>query len=263
MERCDIRSDLFHTMRQAVPMPAALQRSSTLVVLGAGALGGILKELAPQFEQRMRRQISVAYERSGVVSARVLEGDIVDVVITIEEHISELARRQKIVPESIAAVAGSRIGVAVRAGADRPNIGSVAAFKETLLNSRSIAYADPATGSPSGNHFVRVMDRLGIAADMASKSRRIGPSENSVVVVCDAVAGGQVELGIQQISEILAVPGVELLGALPPELQQLTVFSAAIVTGASNLELARLFVDYITSEEVLPVKQRKGMERVI
>jgi molybdate transport system substrate-binding protein len=244
-------------------MSTASQRSSALVVLCAGALGGILKELTPQFEQRTGCQVSVTYERSGVVSARVLEGDIVDMVITTEEHISELARHGKIVSESVAAVAGSRIGVAVRAGADRPNIGTVAAFKETLLNSKSIAYADPATGSPSGNHFVRVMDQLGIAADMTSKSLRIGPSEGSVVIVCEAVADGQAELGIQQISEIIAVPGVELVGALPPQLQKMTVFCAAVIKGAGNLELARLFVTYITSEEVLPVKQRKGMERTI
>jgi molybdate transport system substrate-binding protein len=240
-----------------------LQRSSTLAVLCARALGGILKELAPQFEQRMGCRISVTYERSGVVGARVLGGEIVDVVITTEERISELARHKKIVPESIAVVAGSRIGLAVCAGAEKPDIGSVAAFTETLLNANSMAYADPATGSPSGNHFVRVMERLGIAAEMASKSRLIGPSDGSVVIVCEAVANGRAELGIQQISEILAVPGVELVGALPPELQQMTVFSAAVCAGAGNLELGRLFVAYITSEEVLPVVRMKGMERMI
>jgi molybdate transport system substrate-binding protein len=244
-------------------MPAELQRSNTLVVLCAGALKGILDELVPQFEQRMGCRISVTYERSGMVSARVLEGEIVDVVLTTEEHINELTRHKKTLSESVAVVAGSRVGLAVRAGAGKPDIGSVASFTQALLNSKSIAYADPATGSPSGNHFVRVMDRLGIAADMASKSCRIGPSENSVVVVCDAVAGGQVELGIQQISEILAVPGVELVGALPPELQQITVFSAAVCSGTGRLELARLFVAFITSEEVLPVVRSKGMERII
>jgi len=243
-------------------MQAELQQSGTLVVLCAGALGGILNELVPQFEQRTGCRISFTYERSGMVSARVLEGEIVDVVLTTEEHINELTRHKKILSESVAIVAGSRIGLAVRAGADKPDIGSVAAFTETLLNAKSIAYADPATGSPSGNHFVRVMDRLGIAADMASKSRRIGPSKGSVVVVCDAVASGQVELGIQQISEILAVPGVELVGPLPPELQQVTVFSAAVGAGTGHLELARLFVAYIASEEVLPVVRRKGMERM-
>jgi molybdate transport system substrate-binding protein len=249
-------------MKQAT-MPTEVQRSNTLVVLCAGALRGILNEVVPQFEQRTSCRISVTYERSGVVSARMLEGEIVDVVVTTEEHINELTRHEKILSESVAVIAGSRIGLAVCAGADRPDISSVAAFKQTLLHSKSIAYADPATGSPSGNHFVRVMDRLGITADMASKSRRIGPSENSVVVVCEAVAGKQVELGIQQISEILAVPGVELVGGLPPELQQVTVFSAAVCSGIGNLELARLFVAYITSDDVLPVVRMKGMERII
>lgn len=244
-------------------MPAASGRSGTLAVLCAGALGGIVKELVPRFEQRTGCRISVAFDRSGVVSSRVLEGEIVDVVITTKEGIGELKRHDRIIPQSVAVVAGSRIGLAVRKGAAKPDIGSVAAFTETLLNSRSIAYADPATGSPSGNHFVRVLDRLGIAADAASKSHRIGPSEGGVVVVCEAVAGGQAELGIQQISEIIGVPGVELVGALPPELQQTTVFSAAVGVGANNRELARHFIAYITSEEVSPVVRMKGMERIV
>jgi molybdate transport system substrate-binding protein len=249
-------------MRQAT-VPAELQRSNTLVVLCAGALRGILNELVPQFEQRRGCRISVTYERSGMVSTRVLEGEIVDVVLTTEEHINELTRHGKILSESVAIVAASRIGLAVCAGADRPDISSVSAFIETLRGSKSIAYADPATGSPSGNHFVGVMDRLGLTAEMASKSRRIGPSEGSVVIVCEAVASGEAELGIQQISEIHVVPGVELVAALPPELQRITVFSAAVSSGTGDLELAQLFVAYITSEGVLPVVQAKGMDGII
>ncbi len=244
------------------PMPSAL-RQSPLTVLCAGALAGILEELAPRFEQHAGCRISAAYERSGVVGTRVLEGEIVDVVITTGERIGELARHEKILPESVAVVAVSGIGLAVRTGAGKPDIGSVAAFTQTLLDAASIAYADPATGSPSGNHFVRMLDRLGIAADVASKSRVIGPSEGSIVVVCEAVAGGRAELGIQQISEIIAVPGVELVGPLPPELQQMTVFSAAVGAGANNRELARRFITYITSGEALPVVRMKGMERAV
>lgn len=242
--------------------PVASERPVALAVCCAGALDGVLTELVPRFEEQTGCRISVEYERSGVVTARLLQGAIVDVVITTAAGIGELALDRKIVPDSIAAVAGSRIGVAVRAGAVKPDIGSVAAFKATLLDAGSIAYADPETGSPSGNHFVRVLHRLGIASDVASKSRLIGPSEGSVVVVCGAVASGLAELGIQQISEIIAVPGVELLGALPSELQHTTVFSAAAGSGAHDPELALRFIAFITSAASSSSARAKGMEPV-
>lgn len=243
--------------------PVASERSSVVTVCCAGALGGVLSDLAPRFEEHADCRISIEYERSGVVSARVLQGAIVDVVITTAAGIGDLALHRKVVPDSIAAVAGSRIGVAVRAGAIKPDIGSVAAFKAALLNAGSIAYADPATGSPSGNHFVQLLRRLGIAAEVAPKLRLIGPSEGSVVVVCEAVASGRAELGIQQISEIIAVPGVELIGPLPPELQQTTVFSVAVGSGARDPELARRFIAFLTSEASSATVTAKGMERAV
>lgn len=244
-------------------MSVPSDRSSVLTVYCAGALGGVLKELGPQFAERTGCRISVTYDRSGVVTARVFQGEIVDVVITTAEGIGDLAHHEKVVPDSIAVVAGSRIGLAVLAGAIKPDISSVAAFREALLNAKSIAYADPATGSPSGSHFVRLLHRLGIASDVALKSRLIGPSKGSVVVVCEVVANGQAEMGIQQISEIVAVPGVELVGALPLDLQQTTVFSAAAGSGASDPELVRLFIAFITSEASLAVVRAKGMERAV
>ncbi len=237
--------------------PADLQRSNVLSI----AVAGILRDLATQFEQSTGCRTAITYDRSGVVGARVLRGEIVDVVITTADHIDALADSDKIVPASAAVVAASRIGVAVRAGAGKPDISSAAALRQALLEARSVAYADPATGSPSGRHFVRVLDRLGIAACVAPKARVIGPSQGSVVIVCEAVASGQAELGIQQISEIIAVPDVELAGALPPELQKTTIFSAAVGSASRNAELARRFVAFITSNEALPVVRAKGMER--
>ncbi len=243
--------------------PAVSERPVALTVCCAGALAGVLSELVPRFEEQAGCKVAVEYERSGVVTARVLQGAKVDVVVTTTAGIDELALSRKIEPDSIAAVAGSRIGVAMRAGAIKPDIGSVAAFKAALRNAGSIAYADPATGSPSGNHFVQVLQRLGIASEVAPKSRLIGPAEGSVVVVCEAVASGRAEIGIQQISEINAVPGVELIGPLPAELQQTTVFTAAVGSGASDPELARRFIAFITSEASSATVTAKGMERAV
>lgn len=235
--------------------------SIDLKVLCAGALSTIIDELVPAFERASGSTVSITYDRSGMVRTQVLAGKIVDVVMTTQEAVDDLVQQKMVVADSVAIVGRSRIGVAVRAGTGKPDIGSVASFKRALLDAKSIAYADPATGSPSGNHFVRVLQQLGVASEVASKLKCIGPGKDGVVVVCEAVASGDAEFGIQQIAEILAVPDVELAGALPLELQKTTIFSAAVGSGASDLNLARRFIQFITSEASSVVVKAKGMER--
>jgi molybdate transport system substrate-binding protein len=245
-------------------MSANAIRSSdpnALKVLCAGAMSAIVGELAAAFEQTTGHGVTIEVDRSGVVRDRVRAGEQADVAITTDAAIAMLASAQRVVPETAAVVARSAIGVAIRAGATRPDVGSVDGFKRLLLSVQSIAYADPATGSPSGNHFVKILDRLGIAADVKTRARVIGAGHgSSVVVVCDAVANGDAEIGIQQIAEILPVAGVELAGPLPDELQQLTAFSAAVTANAKTPDPARRFVTFITSASAADVIQAHGME---
>jgi molybdate transport system substrate-binding protein len=236
-----------------------LCKDGNIKVACASALRRIITELARAFEQASGNRVSVKFDRSGVVKTRVLNGEIMDVVITTKVAIDELARHHKVAPDSIVNVAYSRIGVAVRTGAAKPDIGSVESFKRTLLNAKSIACADPATGSPSGNYFLSLLHRLGIAAEIEPKLRLVGTLGSSVVVVCEAVANGEAEIGIQQIAEILPVAGVDLAGPLPDELQQVTTFSAA-ASGAREPELTRRFIAFISSEAAAPVVVASGME---
>jgi molybdate transport system substrate-binding protein len=226
----------------------------------AGAMKPVITELARAFEQASGSKVSVRFDRSGVVKTRILDGEIADVVITTKAAIDDLARQHKVARDSVVAVAHSGIGVAMRTGAAKPDIGSVASFKRTLLNAKSIACADPATGSPSGNHFVALLRRLGIAAEIAPKLRLVGAAGGSVVVVCEAVAKAEAEIGIQQIAEILPVSGVDLAGPLPKELQQMTIFSAAAGAGAREPDLARRFIAFISSEAAAPAVMASGME---
>ena len=237
--------------------------SPSLTVLCAGALRGVLDELAPRFERRAECRVSVACERSERVAARVLAGEPIDVVVTTAECVADLVRGDAVLGDGVAAVAAAAIGLAVRAGAARPDIGSVAAFTQTLLDAGPIAIADPATGSPSANHFTAVLERLGIAGRVLPKCRLVGPSEGSVVVCCEAVASGDAEIGIQQISEILAVPGVDLVGPLPGELQKTTVFCAAVGARAGDPGLARRLVAFLTSADAVPVIRAKGLDRPV
>jgi molybdate transport system substrate-binding protein len=234
---------------------------SALKVLCAGAMSTIIRALAGTFERATGRGLTIEFDRSGVVRDRARQGEQADVVITTGSAIDALAAERRVIPDTAAVVARSAIGVAIRKGAAKPDIGSLEAFKRTLLNVESIAYADPATGSPSGNHFVKVLDLLGIAADVARRAKVIGAgSGSSVVVVCDAVANGEAEIGIQQIAEILPVAGVELAGSLPDDVQQVTDFSVAVAACARDPAMARRFVDFITSPSAADMIRAQGME---
>lgn len=232
-----------------------------LSVLSAAAMTPIMSELAHAFEQSGGTRVSLDFTRSRMVRDRVRDGEKVDVVITTQAAIDDLARAGELVLDSVAAVARSGIGVAVRAGSAKPDIASAAAFTRMLREAGSIAYADPATGSPSGNYLASLFRRLGLADELAPKTRLIGPTGHHSVVVCEAVARGEAEIGMQQVCEILPVKGVELVGPLPGELQHVTVFAAAVAARARDVAVARRFVAFIASEAASPAIAAAGMER--
>jgi molybdate transport system substrate-binding protein len=233
--------------------------SSDLRILCAGAMHPIVDELMGPLERIAGKPVAVEFTNSGGVRARVLAGEVVDVVVTTAAAIDELRHHDKILPETAMAVARSSIGVAVRAGAARSDIGSVESFKRVLRDARSIAIADPATGSPSGNHLVAVFERLGMTAELQGKIKRIGGGAGGVVVVGDVVASGEAEIGLQQIAEILGVAGVDLIGELPPELQHVTVFSAAVAATATDVPSARRLVAFLASPQAAAVITVRGM----
>jgi hypothetical protein len=172
-------------------------------ILCAGAMHRIVDELMNALERLSGRPVAARFASSAAVKTRILEGECADVVITTNLAIEELGRHHKIVPGTTTDVARSSIGAAVRAGAARPHIGSIESFKRALRDANSIAIADPITGSPSGNHLVGVFDRLGMTPELDSKIKRVGGGASGVVVVGDAVAAGEAEIGFQQIAEIL------------------------------------------------------------
>jgi molybdate transport system substrate-binding protein len=242
-------------------MPISRGDATVVVnVLSAGAMSEIVRALGGMFEQRTGIAVAAEFSRSGVVGERLRAGDAADIAISTQAVIDELARRGHVVADSIAPVACSGIGVAVRAGAPRPDIGSLAAFRDALCRAASIAYADPASGSPSGNYLVGLFDRLGLTAELKPKTRLVGASGGHAVVVCDIVARGDAELGIQQIAEIVPVTGVDLVGPLPAEIQHMTVFCAAVSAKAHQPDAARRFVHFISSDAAKPVIVAKGME---
>jgi molybdate transport system substrate-binding protein len=237
--------------------PAA--STGVIRLLCAGALHRVIDEAAPAFARESGTTVTVQFASSSGVKTRGLGGEPADVVITTRAALDELAASGRIVGDSIRTIALSPIGVAVRAGAARPDIRTVAAFRDALLRAQSIAYADPATGSPSANHFVKVLERLGVAEALKAKTRLIRAVPGTVVVVCEAVKAGEAEIGVQQISEIVGVEGVELVGSLPDDLQLLTPFCGAIAAQAADAQAARALMAYLTSSAVAPAIEACGM----
>ena len=155
-------------------------------------------------------------------------------------------------------LAKSGIAVAVRKGAPRPDISSPDALKLALLAAKSISYVDPASGGASGIHFTKVLDRLGIANEM--KSKTVFPNPKAPAEVGALVANGEAEMGVHIIQELMPVAGIDIVGPLPGDLQNTIVFAAAIMAGAKDAAVAKMLVDFLRTPEATAVIKAKGME---
>jgi len=238
-------------------LAAASARAEDLIVMTSGAFRAAYLQLLPEFERTARVKVVTiggASMGSGpnTIPSRLERGEPADVVILADSALDELARRGRIIPDSRVELVRSSIGMVVRAGAPKPDIGSVEALKRTLLNARSIAYSSSASGVYLSTDLFR---RLGIADQLEGKTRKI--EEEPVAAV---VARGEAEIGFQQVSELLPVPGVDYVGPLPPGAQRVTVFSAGIVAGARHPEAARALIRFFLAPASAPVIRRTGLE---
>lgn len=208
--------------------------------------------MIPSFEQGSGCQVTAAYDTSNIIQDRIHDGESGDMVVLTGSVIDHLCNLGKLVAGSRTDLARSGIGVAVRAGAHRPDIRSVEAFKQTLLAARSVAFTG--TGA-SGIYFAGLIEKLGIAAEIKAKART--PSGGHVA---ELLARGEAELAVQLNSELLGVPGSEYLGPLPGELQMYTVFSAGLFPGAKQAGNAKALIRFLTSDRAAQVYASNGME---
>jgi molybdate transport system substrate-binding protein len=227
-------------------------------VLTSRAMNHVLTELAGAFQRSSEYKIAIILAPPAEIRRRIVNGAAVDVAMSSSAVIGGLIQQGKIAPDSKLTLARVGIGVAVRAGSARPDVGTVEAFRHTLLAARSIVYTDPAVGGASGIHFEKILDRLGIAKEIKAKS--ILNAQAATTPNAEIVARGDAELGIQLISEIVSVPGAELLGPLPAELQAMTVISAGIVMTANQPDGARALFKFLTSPAAATVIKATGME---
>jgi len=226
-------------------------------VMTSGAFTAALIELAPVFERTTRHRIVIGATTSSgpdSIQNRLQRGEPVDVVIMADAALDAFIKDGRLVAASRVDLVRSLIGMAVRAGAPRPEVGSIDGFTRALLQAKSIAYS----ASVSGVYLsTELFQRLGIADQVLPKSRRIEGERVGTVV-----ARGDAEIGFQQVSELLPVQGIELIGPLPPEVQRVTVFSAAIATSAGAPDAARALLAFFMSPEAAPIIRRTGLEPI-
>lgn len=228
-------------------------------VISSGGFTAAYRELTPEFERATKHKVVTAYGASmggapDSIPSRLLRGEPADIVILAGPALDELIRQGKVVAGSRVDLARSSIGMAVRSGAPKPDITTVDALKRTLLESKSIAYSASASGTYLSSEL---FPRLGIADQIKDKSKRIVSERVGTVV-----ARGDAELGFQQISELLPIAGIDYVGPLPAEVQQVTVFSAGIAAGAKELDAARELLKFLSSPAAAPVITKSGMEPV-
>ena len=227
-------------------------------VLSTTALKMVFEELSPRFERETGNRLAVGLGPSLRLEARLAQGEAADVAIVTAAGAKDLMARGKIVAGSLVDVARSSIGVAVPKGAPKPDISSVEGFKRALVAAKSVAVSKPAGGGASGAHMAKVFEQLGIAEAMAAKAKYgAGGAAGLAGLV---VLRGEAEIGIQQMAELMAVDGIEVVGPLPAELQSVTVFAAVIATSASHPEAGRAFIDFLTTPAAKRVIKAKGLE---
>ena len=227
-------------------------------VMTSGATAAAYVALVPEFERTARHTIKTEATSTGVgvdaIPARVRRGDLVDVVILSRAAVDELIRDGKVAGDSRVDLVRSAIGMAVRAGAAKPDIGSVDALKRLLLQAKSVAYSAQVSGAYLS---MELFPRLGIADQMAAKSVRVEREP-----VGNVVARGEAEIGFQQISELLPIPGITYVGPLPPDVQRVTVFSAGVVVGSRNPDAARAFIRFFVSPAGVRAMKSSGLEPI-
>jgi molybdate transport system substrate-binding protein len=209
-------------------------------VISAGAMRAIVTEMARAYEQETGNTVMLTFGTVGVVRQKMAV-DPADVVIMTDVAVDESSRQGAVVAGSRVDIGRTGIGVGVREGAPRPDISSTDAFKQSLLAARSIVYVDPAQGATSGIHFASVLERLGIAEAMKPKTTLVPGGYPA-----ELVAKGQVEMVVHQISEIVPVKGVILVGPLPKELQKVTTYAAGVAAKSASPELARGFIAFLS-----------------
>ena len=229
----------------------SMAQAAEIKLLASSAIKFAYFELLPQFEKATGHKVTVAWSSTPDIQKRIAGGEAADLVILGSNGTQELIKQGKLAGARVD-FAKSGVGVAVRAGAPKPDISSADAVKKAVLAAKSVAYSAGA----SGIYLVGMFQKMGIAEEVKSKTATVKPGEP----VGDVVARGDAEIGFKQVSELIPVKGIQILGPLPPEIQNITVFAGGVHTGAKEADAAAALVKFLTAPEATSTLKKHGLE---
>jgi molybdate transport system substrate-binding protein len=221
------------------------------------AMKAAIDDLVPKFERDTGNTVAVSFGPSGGIARRFIGGEPADVIIIDSGALDDLIRQRKVLPGATA-IASTGIGICVRKGAPRPDVSTPEALKRALLSAKSIAHTAPAGGGITAAHIMKLFERLGIAPEVTPKVKLAAGGPNGRVSVL--VSSGEAEIGLQQVSELMSNPGVDVIGMLPAELQQITTYAAGITASAKEPDAARALIQVMTAPAAAPVFKANGLD---
>ena len=221
-------------------------------VLSTQATEEAYRELVPQFEKASGHKVTTIFTGTLDVQKRIAAGETYDLIIMAGPAIDDFIKAGKIVAGSRVDIARSGVGVGVRAGAPKPDISTTEAFEKALLAAKSIGYS---TG-PSGVYVTGLFQRLGIADQIKGKLKQTPTG----IFVGTLVASGEAEIGVQQVSEMSHFPGVDYVGPLPKDIQEITVFSSGTQVGSKQTDAANAWIKFLTAPAAAPAFKARGLE---
>ena len=240
-----------------VLLTATRALAADVTVVTSGAFTAAFVQLAPEYEHSAHQKVSTEFGPSmgtthNAIPMRLERGESIDVVIMAAPALDDLIKQGKVRADSRVDLVRSNIAMAVKAGAPHPDISTLDAFKRTLLEAKSIAYSDSASGVYLSTELFQ---KLGLAEQLKGKSRKIEADP-----VGEAVARGEVEIGFQQVSELRPVKGIDIVGELPPGAQRVTIFAAGIPSAAKQPEAAKALIQWLASPGAYAVMRKTGLE---
>ncbi len=241
-------------MASAAVLDVGAASAAEMKIFSSLAFSDAWRHLKPQFDARGHK-LTIVLGTSGMISKRVGDGEVGDVILSTTSSIDALIKDGKIVAGSSRPIASSGVGISVRRGAPKPDISTPEGLKQALLSAKAVAYSDPAGGGASGVHFVKVLQQLGIADQVNAKAKLGRGVPNG-----DAVVKGEADIAVQQIPELISVAGTDLVGPLPRELQSITKFSAAVLTTSKDRKAASSLIGFLTSPQTAAVLKAGGFD---
>ncbi|MDO9413726.1 MAG: molybdate ABC transporter substrate-binding protein [Pseudolabrys sp.] len=234
---------------------AAPAGAAEIKVLTAGAFKQVVVALVPAFEKQTGHKVTVDNGTAGELQKRIEGGEAFDVAVITPALVDALAAKGAIVPGSRVNLASVGVGVMVKEGAAKPDVSTVEAFKQALLDAKTVAYIDPKSGGSSGLYIEKLIDQLGVGEAVRAKAKLKNGG-----YVADLIVSGEAELGIHQISEIVPVKGVVLIGPLPKEIQNTTTYAAGLSAKAQEKDAAQALIKMLSGPAAADLLKSKGME---